>query len=296
MSTAATSETKSAYFAWGPFIWVAGLHVGAVFAYSPAYFVWHAPVICVFLMWLTGGIGICLTYHRLLTHRSFAIRPRWLEYVLTALGCCASQGGAVGWVADHRKHHALADLEEDVHSPKRGFAWAYAVWWMTPEVTASRHTTAYCQKWAPDLERDPVHRVLERIQIVFPLLMFAGLYAVGGLPWLIWGGFVRSVLVLHTTFLVNSATHVWGYRTYATRDHSTNLWWVALLTFGEGWHNNHHAFPTSARQGLKWWELDLTYAVIRFLAALGLVHNVKLPAALQSGPAGSTEQPGHRGT
>jgi fatty-acid desaturase len=295
MSTDVTSGTKSAYFAWGPFIWVAGLHVGAVLAFSPAYFTWQAPIVCLFLMWLTGGIGICLTYHRLLTHRSFAIRPRWLEYILTALGCCASQGGAVGWVADHRKHHALADLEEDVHSPKRGFAWAYAVWWMTPEVTASRHTTAYCQKWAPDLERDPVHRVLERIQIVFPLLMFAGLYALGGLPWLIWGGFVRSVLVLHTTFLVNSATHVWGYRTYATRDHSTNLWWVALLTFGEGWHNNHHAFPTSARQGLKWWELDLTYAVIRALSALGLVHSVKLPAALQAGPAGSTEQPGHRG-
>ena len=295
MSTDVTSGTKSAYFAWGPFIWVAGLHVGAVLAFSPAYFTWQAPIVCLFLMWLTGGIGICLTYHRLLTHRSFAIRPQWLEYILTAVGCCASQGGAVGWVADHRKHHALADLEEDVHSPKRGFAWAYAVWWMTPEVTTSRHTTAYCQKWAPDLERDPVHRVLERIQIVFPLLMFAGLYAVGGLPWLIWGGFVRSVLVLHTTFLVNSATHVWGYRTYATRDHSTNLWWVALLTFGEGWHNNHHAFPTSARQGLKWWELDLTYAVIRFLAALGLVHSVKLPTALQAGPAGSTEQPGHRG-
>jgi fatty-acid desaturase len=295
MSTDVTSGTKSAYFAWGPIIWVAGLHVGAVLAFSPAYFTWQAPIVCLFLMWLTGGIGICLTYHRLLTHRSFAIRPQWLEYLLTALGCCASQGGAVGWVADHRKHHALADLEEDVHSPKRGFAWAYAVWWMTPEVTASRHTAAYCQKWAPDLERDPVHRVLERIQIVFPLLMFAGLYAVGGLPWLIWGGFVRSVLVLHTTFLVNSATHVWGYRTYATRDHSTNLWWVALLTFGEGWHNNHHAFPTSARQGLKWWELDLTYAVIRAMSALGLVHSVKLPAALQAGPAGSTEQSGECG-
>ncbi len=292
MSTAATSGARSAYFAWGPFIWVAGLHVGAVFAFSPAYFAWHAPFVCLFLMWLTGGIGICLTYHRLLTHRSFAIRPRWLEYVLTALGCCASQGGAVGWVADHRKHHALADLDEDVHTPRRSFAWAYTVWWMTPEVTASRHTTAYCQKWAPDLERDPVHRVLDRIQIVFPLLMFAGLYAVGGLPWLIWGGFVRSVMVLHTTFLVNSATHVWGYRSYQTRDHSTNLWWVALLTFGEGWHNNHHAFPTSARQGLKWWELDLTYVAICALSTLGLVHSVKLPPAPPAAAPGSAEQAG----
>jgi fatty-acid desaturase len=117
-------------------------------------------------------------------------------------------------------------------------------------------------------------------------LMFAGLYAVGGLPWLVWGGFVRSVLVLHTTWLVNSATHVWGYRTYATRDDSTNLWWVALLTFGEGWHNNHHAFPTSARQGLEWWELDLTYAVIRVLSALGLAHSVKLATAKTATPSG----------
>jgi fatty-acid desaturase len=290
MNTAATSGTRSAYFAWGPFIWVAGLHVGAIFAFSPAYFTWQALFVCLFLMWLTGGIGICLTYHRLLTHRSFATRPQWLEYVLTALGCCASQGGAVGWVADHRKHHALADLDEDVHSPRRSFAWAYTVWWMTPEVTASRHTTAYCRKWAPDLERDPVHRVLDRIQIIFPLLMFAGLYAARGLPWLIWGGFVRSVLVLHTTWLVNSATHVWGYRTYATRDHSTNLWWVALMTFGEGWHNNHHAFPTSARQGLEWWELDLTYVAIRVLSALGFVHSVKLPPALAPAASGSVEQ------
>ena len=181
MSTAATSETSSAYFAWGPFIWVAGLHAGAVFAFSPAYFTWQGGAFAS-SMWLTGGIGICLTYHRLLTHRSFATRPRWLEYVLTALGCCASQGGAVGWVADHRKHHALADLEEDVHSPRRSFAWAYAVWWMTlrsPPAGTPRHTA---RGGAPDLEHDPVHRVLDRIQIVFPLLMFAGLYVVGVCP------------------------------------------------------------------------------------------------------------------
>jgi fatty-acid desaturase len=286
MSTPVIAGTKSAYFAWGPFIWVAGLHVGAVFAFSPACFAWQALIVCLFLMWLTGGVGICLTYHRLLTHRSFAIRPQWLEYVLTALGCCASQGGAVGWVADHRKHHALADREADVHSPRRSLAWAYTIWWMTPEVTASRHTTDYYRKWAPDLAHDRVHRILDRIQIVFPLLMFAGLYALGGLPWLIWGGFVRSVLVLHTTWLVNSATHVWGYRTYATRDDSTNLWWVALLTFGEGWHNNHHAFPRSARQGLEWWELDLTYGVIRVLSALGFAHSVKLARPIAALPQG----------
>ena len=102
---------------------------------------------------------------------------------------------------------------------------------------------------------------LERWHFVFPLLLFAGLYAIGGMSWLVWGGFVRSVFVLHSTWLVNSASHVWGYRSHSTRDRSTNLWWVALFTYGEGWHNNHHAYQTSARHGLRWWEIDMTYIV-----------------------------------
>jgi fatty-acid desaturase len=107
--------------------------------------------------------------------------------------------------------------------------------------------------------------------------LFVALYAFGGMSWLIWGGFVRTIFVLHTTWLVNSATHVWGYRTHETRDSSTNLWWVAMLTYGEGWHNNHHAFQTSARHGLRWWEVDMTYVAICVLSALGLAHSVKVP-------------------
>jgi fatty-acid desaturase len=276
MSTSATSRPESVYIAWGPLVWVAALHVGALFAFVPAYFTWPALAIGLLFHWLTGGIGICLTYHRLLTHRSFATRPKGLEYVLTALGCCASEGGAVGWVADHRRHHAHSDDEDDPHSPKRGFGWAHMLWWMTPDIT-SVHTPEYYRKWAPDLYRDSVHRALDRFHFVFPLLMFGGLYVAGGMPWLIWGGFVGSVSVLHSTWLVNSATHLWGYRTYKIRDSSTNLWWVALLTFGEGWHNNHHAFPTSARHGLRWWEVDMTYLAIRVLSALGLAHSLRLP-------------------
>jgi stearoyl-CoA desaturase (delta-9 desaturase) len=150
------------------------------------------------------------------------------------------------------------------------------LWWMMPD-SAIRHTSDYLRKWAPDLYRDPVHRFLDRFHFVPALLMLAGLYALGGMPWLVWGGFVRSVVVLHATWLVNSASHLWGYRSYQTRDASTNLWWVALLSFGEGWHNNHHAFQTSARHGLRWWELDMTYAAIRILSAAGLAHSLKLP-------------------
>lgn len=250
--------------------------MGALLAFLPASFTWQALAACLALHWLTGGIGICMTYHRLLTHRSFATRPRWLEYALTAIGCCASEGGAIGWVADHRKHHAHSDDEHDVHSPNRGFAWAHMLWWMTPDIT-SRHTPQYYKKWAPDLYNDPVHRWIDGNQILFPILLFVTLYAFGGMSWLVWGGFVRTILVLHTTWLVNSATHVWGYRSHETRDTSTNLWWVALLTYGEGWHNNHHAFQTSARHGLRWWEVDMTYVAIRLMAVVGLAHSVKRP-------------------
>jgi fatty-acid desaturase len=263
--------------AWPPLVWIGSLHLGALLAFVPAYFSWSALGVCVVLHWLTGGIGICMTYHRLLTHRSFATRPRWFEYVLTAIGCCASEGGPISWVADHRNHHAHSDGEHDVHSPNRGFAWAHILWWMTPDVT-SCHTPDYYKKWAPDLYKDRIYRWIDRNQLVFPILLFVALYVFGGMSWLIWGGFVRTIFVLHSTWLVNSATHVWGYRTHETRDSSTNLWWVALVAYGEGWHNNHHAFQTSARHGLRWWEVDMTYLTIRALSVLGLAHSVKLPA------------------
>ena len=151
------------------------------------------------------------------------------------------------------------------------------LWWMTPEVV-SFHTPRYYMKWAPDLYKDPVHRWLDKYQIVFPILLFLALYALGGMSWLIWGGFVRTIFVLHTTWLVNSATHVWGYRTHETRDDSTNNWWVALLTSWRGLaQSNHHAFQTSARHGLRWWEVDMTYVAIRVLSAIGLAHSVKIP-------------------
>jgi stearoyl-CoA desaturase (delta-9 desaturase) len=271
-------------------LWIAGLHAFALLALRPGYLTAQALAVGVFLYCLTACGGICLTYHRLLTHRSFAIRPGWLEYVLAAIGCCASEGGPVGWVADHRKHHAHADSDDDVHSPNRGFRWAHVFWWVTPDI-AIKHTPEYFKKWAPDLYADPVHRFLDRCHLLFAILLFTALYALGGIPWLVWGGFVRTVAVLHSTWLVNSANHLWGYRTYNTRDTSTNLWWVALLSFGEGWHNNHHAFPTSARHGLRWWEFDPTYATIRVLRCLGVAHSLKLPRSAPVTPQAEATQP-----
>jgi fatty-acid desaturase len=286
-----TTQPESAGLAWPSLIWIGLLHVGALLAFVPAYFTWQALLLCLVLHWVTGGLGITLTYHRLLTHRSFEVRPRWLEYVMTTIGCSASEGGAIGWVADHRAHHAHSDEPEDVHSPNRGFAWAHMLWWMTPDVTTI-HTEEYYKKWAPDLLKDPVHRWIDKYFILFPLAGAVALYAIGGMPYLVWGFFVRSVLVLHATWLVNSATHVWGYRTHDTRDTSTNLWWVAIVTYGEGWHNNHHAFQTSARHGIRWWEFDMTYITIKLMSYLGMARNIKMPKLTHAAPIVSPKMVG----
>jgi fatty-acid desaturase len=275
----ASPRPSTKHLAWPTVIWLGFLHLGALLALNPAWFSWKALAVCVFMHWLVGGVGICMTYHRLLTHRSFATRPKFLEYVLTAIGCAASEGGPIGWVADHRRHHAHSDENPgDVHTPHEGFLWSHMFWFLTPE-EESAHTTEYYNRWAPDLNKDPVLRWLEKYFILFPLLSAATLFAIGGMPFLVWGFFVGSVAVLHSTWLVNSATHVWGYRSHKTRDDSTNLWWVALLTYGEGWHNNHHAYQTSARHGMSWWEIDMTYIALRIGQLCGVVHKLKLPQA-----------------
>ena len=291
MNQTAASKPASAGIAWLPVLWIAGLHVGALLAFVPAFFSWSAVVACLILHWMTGSLGICMTYHRLLTHRSFTLRPHWLEYPLTALACCASEGGPIQWVSDHRRHHAHADDDLDVHSPRRGLAWAHALWWVIPDLLPIQSPEHYA-RWAPDLVQDRVLVWLNRWHYAFPVLMGVGLFAVGGMPWLVWGCFVRTVVLLHGTWFVNSAAHTWGHRPYATRDTSTNLWWVALLSYGEGWHNNHHAFPTSARHGLRWWQLDTTYWAIRGLALVGLVRGMKRPKLSGALPGHHSAAPG----
>ena len=203
-----------------------------------------------------------MTYHRLLTHRSFALRPRWLEYPLTIIGTCASEGGPIGWVADHRRHHAHSDEETDTHTPNEGFFWAHMGWWMMVDAGYASTRRSITRSGRPTSTGTRSIAGSSATTSSSRSCCSSGLYAAGGMSWLVWGGFVRTVFVLHSTWLVNSATHVWGYRSHTTRDNSTNLWWVALLTYGEGWHNNHHAFQTSARHGLSWWEVDMTYIAI----------------------------------
>jgi len=267
----------SAGLDWPIVAWIVLLHVGALAA--PLVFSWQGLVLMVVLGWLSGGIGICMGYHRLLTHRSFSTYPvvRW---IIAWLGGLAGEGSAIHWVANHRKHHALSDHVGDPHSPIDGPWWSHMFWFM-PAMRGEQYE-AYNRRWAPDLVKDPVLRFLDRTFILWHLSLGVTLYGIGywmggtGMAWslVVWGMFVRLVFVLHSTWFVNSATHLWGYRNYETADNSRNLWWVALMTYGEGWHNNHHAFPRMASYGHRWWEFDVTFLTIRLLKRFGLAWDV----------------------
>jgi fatty-acid desaturase len=252
------------------------LHIGALAAFIPGTFTWPALGLAVGLYYLTGGVGISLGFHRTLTHRSLQL-PRWLEYLCALSGTLALQGGPIEWVATHRAHHAHTDREGDPHNVHRGLGWAHVEWLYRSN--DARPTQAEQRRLAPDLVRVPFYRVLESTYLWWQVALALVLFAAGGWPWVVWGIFVRVVATYHVTWLVNSAAHHNGYRTYRTGDLSTNNWWVALLTWGEGWHNNHHAFPSSARHGLGRLELDPTWCVIRILTVLRLARNVKLPTA-----------------
>ncbi len=263
-------------FKWDSAIGFALIHLVALAAFFT--FNWRAFWVFFVIQWITGGLGICLCYHRLLTHQSFRLwKP--LEYMLALFGCLAYQNGPIKWVAIHRLHHARSDQPNDPHSPTKGFWWAQMGWLFAFNETLDVYENY--RLYAPDLDKDPVYRFLNATHGIYQVILAALLYAWGGWPFVIWGVFVRLVFVWHCTWLVNSAAHMWGYRIWATGDQSTNNWWVALLTYGEGWHNNHHAFLRSARHGLAWWEVDLTYLTIRTLSALGLASNIQLPSIQQ---------------
>ena len=273
MATTTTTLPKKRDYPTG--IGLAIIHLGALAAFVPGLFSWSGFGL-VFLLWyITGGIGITLGYHRMFTHRSLRL-PRVLEYAVALCGALALQGAPIEWVATHRAHHANADREGDPHDIHGGLGWAHVEWlFRSNQARLSREER---KRWASDLVNDPFYRALETY--ILPLQIGLGLVllALGGWSWVVWGIFVRLVFTYHCTWLVNSAAHMTGYRTYTTGDRSTNCWWVALLSFGEGWHNNHHAFPFSARHGLRWFEIDMTWLTIRFLRAIRIARNVKLPS------------------
>ena len=244
---------------------------------APWFFSWPALGVAIAFHWLCGSIGICLGYHRLLSHRSFQV-PQWLEYVFATIGALALQGGPIFWVAGHRQHHAFTEhVEKDPYSAKKGFWWSHMDWMfrLKPEV----FDPEVYFKNAPDLARDPYYRFLNKNFIALQVPLALALYAVGGWSFVIYGIFVRAVVLWHCTWLINSACHMFGYRNFASEDNARNLWWAAILTYGEGWHNNHHTFPKMAKAGLKKWEIDPTWWAIKALKSVGLATKVVMPPA-----------------
>jgi len=244
------------------------LTVPALFVFS-----WENLAATLFVNWIVISLGIGLGYHRLLTHRSFKA-PKWLEYTLTVFGAMAIQDDAPKWVATHRIHHAFTETDRDPHSTRPGFFWAHMGWIV--KGTANDHDEAILKKYVPDLMKDKFHVLFAKYYYV-PLIISAFvLYAIGGWSMVLWGVFLRVVVGWHTTWFVNSLAHIFGKRPFETKDDSTNNWFVALLTFGEGWHNNHHAFPTSARHGLKWYQFDMNWLTIRFFRRLGWAKQIRI--------------------
>jgi len=251
---------------------MAAFHIGAIAALF--FFSWKAVAVAAALWWVSGSWGIGLSYHRLLTHRGYKTH-KWMEYFLTTCACLALEGGPAFWVAVHRVHHQNTDKEGDPHSPNDGGFWAHMGWILTGRVL---HSGAQeLMPYVPDLRKDRYMMWLSKWHWVPITVLGAVLLAIGGLPYVLWGIFFRTTLGLHATWLVNSATHMWGRQRFMTGDTSTNSFWVAILTFGEGWHNNHHAHPQSARHGLAWYEIDFNWMQIWLMEKVGLAWDVKLP-------------------
>ncbi|MHC5026599.1 MAG: acyl-CoA desaturase [Planctomycetota bacterium] len=259
---------------------MASMHLLALLVLLPSLFHWSGLVVLVVMFFLAGCLGVCLGYHRLLTHRSLRT-SKVVEYALTVLGTMSFQGSPMQWVGTHRIHHRESDGPNDPHSPQHGFTWSHVLWCFFKHPDGEQ-PLAYTM----DMQRDRGHSLIDRFFYVPQIVLGAGLFGAGwvvlgswqgGLCWMIWGVPVRTVLMYHATWFVNSAAHTWGYRNFETADGSKNNWWVALISFGEGWHNNHHAQQRSAAHGMRWWELDPTYWVILVMEKVGLAERVVRP-------------------
>jgi len=282
-------------------------HSIALLACLPWLFSWTGLVLCLAGTYVFGTLGINLCYHRLLTHRSFTC-PKWLEHFFAILGVCCLQDTPARWVAVHRKHHQHSDEPDDPHSPLVTFFWGHMEWLLVESRDLSRMDLY--EHYAKDVLRDRFYLNLERklLWVWVNLAQWAAFYLAGfavgwattgelmggvqfGLSVLVWGVFLRTILVWHITWSVNSVTHLWGYRNYDTDENSTNNVFVGLWSNGEGWHNNHHAQPRAAAHGHKWWEFDVTYLTIRLLGLVGLARNIVPFRATMPGRVVTTNQP-----
>jgi len=255
-----------------------GYHFGAV----SLFVLLHLAVVAVLfvpatphrLMWLAATyslrmFGVTAGYHRYFSHRSYRL-GRVAQFLLAFLSQTSGQKGVLWWAAQHRDHHRYSDREQDIHSPRQhGFWWSHVGW-----VLSNEHDS-YDPKRVADMARFPELRWLDRYHWVPTVVFAACILMVGGVGAFVWGYVVSTVVLYHCTFAINSLAHIFGTRRFDTADHSRNNWLLALVTFGEGWHNNHHFSMGSCRQGIRWWELDITYGVLKLLAILGIVKDLR---------------------
>src|SRR3989338_3153825 len=245
----------------------------SVFHLAPLGLLWTgitiADLIVCFVLYVTRGFFITGGYHRYFSHRGYSM-GRSMQFIMALGGTCALQSGPLWWAAHHRHHHKASDKEDDIHSPITGFFWAHIGWMLSNK-----------NKEAPlelvrDFSKYPEIRWLDRWHFIPPIVLGILCLLIGGISMLL-VAFLSTVFTYHTTWAVNSVTHLFGTRRYATTDTSRNSWWVAFFTFGGGWHNNHHHFPTTAKAGFRWYEIDLTYYGLKILSYFRLVRNLKVP-------------------
>ena len=269
------------------FNWVSGsgfilIHLACILVIW-AGFSWTA-LIALFVTYAVRMFGITAGYHRYFSHRTFKT-SRFFQFILAWIGASTAQKGPLWWAANHRHHHKYSDKEEDIHSPKQdGFWWSH-VGWILSDVYKDTNL-----KYVKDLAKFPELKFLNRFHLIPPIVMGVSMFLLGwalqvyfpslntsGFQMLVWGFIVSTVMVYHGTFLVNSLTHVFGRKRFETGDDSRNSFWIALITLGEGWHNNHHRFPSSERQGFYWWELDISHYTLRVLSWFNIVWDLRTP-------------------
>ncbi len=253
-------------------LWLIFFHLSSVIAFL--YFdLSLSTALLALALYIVAGLGITVGYHRLLTHRSFRT-PLWLERVFAVMGTLAFEGGPITWVAQHRQHHLESDKDLDPHNIRVGFWHAHLLWIF--DRYPDWYEEGQRKKFAPDLMRDPFLRWLDRNGALPGAVLGVTLLMFGGWEVFLWAFCVRITLLHHATWFVNSAAHIWGYRHFKN-ELATNNWWVAILALGEGWHNMHHAHPTSARHGMRFWEVDVSWMLIWTLSKLGLATKIKIP-------------------
>jgi stearoyl-CoA desaturase (delta-9 desaturase) len=255
---------------WDTIIFMVVVHILALIALLPQFWSTGSVLSLLILYWVTACLGVTLGYHRLLSHRSFKV-PQWLERFFATCGSLSAEFGPIQWVGLHRQHHKYSDTDKDPHDIHKGFWWSHILW-MFFECPGEEVIPNYTK----DLTKDPYYVWLDKYFLALQVPLGLVLYLLGGWSFVLWGIFLRLAVVYQVTWLVNSAAHTWGTQPHDSKDNSRNSLWVALLTFGEGWHNNHHAFPSSAKHGLGENQLDITWLHIIILERLGLATNIRL--------------------